>query len=256
MTLTVERRSIAGEEEIPVVLVSPADRPEAPLVFFQHGYNSRKEEAVGMLLDLAERGYRIASLDARWHGRRRAPEFEARFERDFPGSFLQVIEGTARDISAVMDALGAREAGMIGISMGAYIAYWSLPREPRLKAVAALIGSPGFVGEIPDRPDLAKRMRQDGPFALAERFPPRALLMINGELDEVVPPAGALRLYEALRPLYTEIPERLVLRLDPNLGHAVTPEMWRESFAWIERYLPDTSARRTAHSAQPDKSSD
>jgi uncharacterized protein len=237
MRFTVERRCIAGDEEIPVVILQPADCPEAPIVFFQHGYNSRKEEAVGVLLDLAERGYRIVCLDARWHGQRRAPDFEARFERDFPGSFLQVVEGTARDISTVMDALGANEAGMIGVSMGAYIAYWCTPREPRLKAVVALIGSPGFVGEIPDRPDLAKRLHQDSPFALAERFPPRALLMINGELDDVVPPTGALRLYEALQPLYTEIPERLVLRLDPNLGHAVTPEMWRESFAWIERYL-------------------
>jgi pimeloyl-ACP methyl ester carboxylesterase len=238
MTLTIERRVIAGEEEIPILLLSSADRPEAPLVFFQHGYNSRKEDALPMLLDLAERGYRIVCLDARWHGARRLPDFEARFGADFPGSFLRVVEGTARDVTTVMDALGAREAGFIGVSMGAYIAYWSVPREPRLQSVVALIGSPGFVGEIPDRPEMAAFMQQHGPIALAGRFPPRALLMINGELDEVVAPEGARRLYAALRPLYTDAPDRLVLRLDPLLGHAVTPEMWRDSFAWIERYLP------------------
>jgi uncharacterized protein len=238
MTLTVERRLIPGDEEIPVLLLSPADRPEAPLVFFQHGYNSRKEEALGALLELAERGYRIACLDARWHGQRRLPDFEARFEQDFFGSFLQVVQGTVRDVSTVMDALGVREAGFIGISMGAYIAYWSVPREPRLQAVVALIGSPGYVGEVPDRRDLAAHVQEDGPIAHADRFPPRALLMINGELDEVVSPEGARRLYEALRPLYAGTPDRLVFHLDPTLGHAVTPEMWRASFAWIERFFP------------------
>jgi pimeloyl-ACP methyl ester carboxylesterase len=238
VTILVERFVVAGEEPIPIALLTPEGRPDAPLVLFQHGLGGRKEDAIGVLLELAEQGYRVASMDARWHGARRPDDYEARFEADFLTSFMHVVDRTASDVTAVLDALGAREAGFVGVSMGAYIAYWSIPREPRLQAVAALIGSPGHTAEIPGRPDLEAAIRERSPLEHLDRFPPTALLMINGEMDEVVPPEGVRLLYDALRPLYEETPDRLILLIDPTLGHEVTPAMWRASFEWIARHVP------------------
>jgi pimeloyl-ACP methyl ester carboxylesterase len=221
----------------------PRDNPQAPVVFYQHGYTGKKENDLGILTALAERGYRTVSLDASLHGERRAGDFAQRFEQDFATNFRQVVVDTVADISRVLDELGVAEAGFIGVSMGAYIAYQALVSEARLTAVVPFIGSPGWEATLPERiAELERVLRERSQRPAAGRPSLPALLIMNGERDELVPPVGAQQLVEALRPLYAATPERLEFHLDPNLGHGVTEAMWGRAFEWIGRYLPATGA--------------
>jgi uncharacterized protein len=238
-SMILERRRLGAAAEVPALVLRPQDRPEAPVVLYQHGYTGRKENELGHLLELAERGYRVVALDARLHGERRPADFAERFERDFGGTFIPVVRETAADLSAVLDELGAAKAGFIGVSMGAFIGYEAMAREPRLTALVPFIGSPGWQPLLPERVreiETALRERCGPAPARADCLP--ALLIMNGQQDELVPPEGARMLAEALRPLYAAAPERLEFHLDPALGHTVTDTMWRAGFDWISRFLP------------------
>ncbi len=244
-TLILERRRFGAYHEIPALVLRPQDHPEAPVVLYQHGYTGRKENELGSLLGLVERGYRVVATDARLHGERRPADFAERFEQDFGRHFVQVVTETAADVSVVLDELGVEEAGFIGISMGAFIAYQAMAREPRLTTLVPFIGSPGWVPSVTERVEklgaaLRERCGQDP--GNAGCLP--ALLIMNGEQDELVPPEGARLLAEALRPLYAGVPERLEFHLDPGLGHTVTEEMWRAGFDWISRFLPAAEVSR------------
>lgn len=237
--MLLERRRFGAHHEIPALILRPQDRAEAPVVFYQHGYTGRKENELGNLLGLAERGYRVVALDARLHGERRPADFTERFERDFAGEFVPVVAGTAADVSGVLDELGVEEAGFIGISMGAFIAYQAMAREPRLTALVPFIGSPGWVPSVPERVQaVVTALKERCGESPAEGGCLPALLMMNGGQDELVPPEGAKQLSEALQPLYAPAPERLEFHLDPALGHTVTEVMWRAGFDWINRFLP------------------
>src|SRR5262249_15749330 len=106
-------------------------------------------------------------------------------------------------------------------------------------AVVPFIGSPGWEDTLPERiAELEQALRERGQRSAAGKPALPALLIMNGERDELVPPIGAQRLVEALRPVYSSPPERLDFHLDANLGHGVTEGMWRAAFEWIGRYLP------------------
>ena len=238
LSTILERRRFGPQAEIPALIMRPQDRPAAPVVLFQHGYTGRKENDLGTLLGLAERGCCVVALDARLHGERRPDDFAALFERDFAGTFLPVVRDTAADVSVVLDELGAARAGFIGVSMGAFIAYEAMVREPQLTALVPFIGSPGWYPSALERARAVETALRErcGPAAATSACLP-ALLMMNGQQDELVPPEGAQMLYEALLPLYGATPKRLQFHLDPNLGHSVTPSMWQASFDWISRFL-------------------
>ena len=82
-------------------------------------------------------------------------------------------------------------------------------------------------------------VRPFSPLEYAARFyPPRPLLLLHGDADDVVPVTGVQRLYERLRSMYP--PDRLRLTITPGLGHRYTDEMLAESVAWTARFLPTT----------------
>jgi pimeloyl-ACP methyl ester carboxylesterase len=223
---------------IPVWSLHPESRPDGPLVLLQHGYRGNKESVLAYGLQIAARGYRVVLPDARMHGERRAADFEARFEADFQRTFLEVLAGTAEDVSTLIDAFGGGPVGMVGISMGAFITFLALTREKRIAAAVPLIGSPLLWAPIALAPEEEARIAEINPAAHPERFPPCAVLIQNGETDELVPVQPAAETYERLRPFYAETPERLQFIPYPNVGHEVTPEMASRTVAWLERFLP------------------
>jgi len=68
---------------------------------------------------------------------------------------------------------------------------------------------------------------------------PRPLLVINGDSDPRTPVAGVRECVSAAALQYKAqgVPERLVLQLQPDTGHQVTPEAERAALAWFERWL-------------------
>ena len=217
---------------------------DLPCLLVLHPLGSRKEKMLPGLLAFARAGFRAVSLDTRLHGERPDAEArEARLQADFFGTSSEMVEGTARDVSRLLDALGAGRAAVHGISLGGYIAFAALLLEPRLYTASVAIGSPDWAAPMqafglgPGNP-FYDRAVSSSPLALLPAvLPPRPLLMQHGVLDETVSVEGVVALEKALRPLYADAPERLHLELYPSLGHVYPDEMERRAVEWITRFM-------------------
>ena len=239
---TLSTETLAGD--IPALLVAPAGAAERPLVVVLHPMGSRKEKMLPGLLAFACAGFQAVAIDGVGHGERDgAAEREARLQADFFGASAAMIEGTARDVSRVLDTLGASRAGIHGISLGGYTVFAALLMEPRLVAASVAIGSPDWAGPLrayglgPGNP-LYDRAAETSPLNLLPSvLPPRPLLMQHGNLDETVPVDGVIALEERLRPLYAAMPERLHLELYPGLGHSYPDDMERRATEWMTQFM-------------------
>lgn len=236
---------------------SPLTRP---LVFVVHGLLSRKERHSELCLDLAHAGFTACALDARSHGERATPEGVARLSgalnMEFLWAFADAVIGTAADLTAVADYLGHDGYGVIGHSMGGYVALRAGVTEERVRAVVSVAGNPdwsllpagrdGAAGPFLP-PEVAELARRESPLGQAARFFPRPVLMLHGASDTVVPIAGHRALHDALRSRYDdagpEMRDRLSLVEYPGVGHDWLPDMAARAVAWMTRYLPPAEGR-------------
>lgn len=78
----------------------------------------------------------------------------------------------------------------------------------------------------------------DGPKMLP-LIAPRPLLVINGERDDRTPAPGVNLCADAAREAYRRqgAEQNFELRLQPNVGHAVTPESERFALNWLVKHL-------------------
>lgn len=118
---------------------------------------------------------------------------------------LELARATAAEIPALVDALQVRRIAVAGVSMGGYIVYAALSREPRIHAAVSILGDPELLEDD----------------AHANRV---ALLSIAGERDENVPPGAARALHARLTGThrYVEL---------PGEPHLMSERAWKQSIA-------------------------
>lgn len=94
------------------------------------------------------------------------------------------------------------------------------------------------MGKFYDRVAPGVNGKFDGPTMLP-LIAPRPLLIINGDSDPRTPIGGVRECMAAAEQAYKALDasERLVLHLQPNTGHQVTPEGDRAALAWFEKWL-------------------
>ena len=243
---TLSSELLAGD--LPVLVVErEGQAPGAPLLIALHGLGGHKERMLPGLYEFARAGCRAVALDLRLHGERaEAGVREARLGADYFGTTADIIEGTAQDVSRLLDHFGADKAAVHGISLGGYITFAALAFEPRLWAASVAMGSPDWVGPLrrlgagPGHPAYDRAVQLNPLDLLPFVLPVRPLLMLHGALDEVVPPDGVIALEQRLRPLYAAHPERLTLELYPGQGHSYSDDMLRRSVAWAKKFLGDS----------------
>ena len=220
----------------------------APLVLLLHGLGGHKEKMLPALYGFARRGYRAVAADVRMHGERSdAAEREARLQAGSLNTLSDIIEGTAEDVSRLLDHFGSDEAAIHGISLGGYVTFAALLADPRLRVASVAMGSPDWLTPLrrsglgPGHPAY-DRAAQSNPLDLAELlYPPRPLLLLHGTADDVVSPEGVIALERSLRPHYADQPERLELHLYPDSGHHYTDDMLERTASWFARFLPAVS---------------
>ena len=233
---------LAGD--LPTLTVSREDSPaEAFLVVVLHGLGGSKERMLTALYEFARAGCRAVALDVRLHGERPdAGTREARLGADYFGTTAEMIQGTADDVSRLLDHSGVSQAAVHGVSLGGYITFAALIAEPRLNTASVAMGSPDWLGPLqrfglgPGHPPYDRAVRLNPLDLLPQTLPPRPLLMLHGAADEAVSPEGVIALEQRLRPLYAAHPERLKLELYPGHGHSYSDDMLRRSVDWVGEF--------------------
>jgi pimeloyl-ACP methyl ester carboxylesterase len=129
---------LAGEE------FGPARPGEGAPIVLLHGLTATRRYVVMGSRMLERSGFRVIGYDARGHGRSSAAPDPAAYDYD----------DLARDLEAVLDALGLERAILAGASMGAHTALRFALRNPARVAGLGLI-TPSF---DPERPPDAETL--------------------------------------------------------------------------------------------------
>jgi dienelactone hydrolase len=252
---SVEQLSLRAGS-VPALLMRPATAGRHPGVVLQHGYGSRKEDLLPFAKGLAERGFVVLLADAWGHGERyptAGPTWMSELSADY---FFDVTRHTAADVGAGLDFLLQRpevrgdEVVVGGFSMGAIVALLVATEDERVAGLVSLAGSP-----LPDLLDVSiygSRLagEESRRYAFAHdaadadhvgKFAPKPLLISHGRRDDMVPVAGAQRLYEAALPYYSRHPDRLALMLYDHT-HLVTEQQMRDAVTWMRPFFGNSSA--------------
>jgi dienelactone hydrolase len=221
---------------------APGGSGNTPMVFVQHGLGSRKERHLELCLRLAEAGLTACSLDARHHGDRGTPEMRRRLSDihsvEFLEAFSETIAGTVEDITAAATYFEARSYGIIGHSMGGFIALQTTLADPRVACVVCIAGA--LILSAPEGTayptGVAEALRQADPVRNVAGFWPRPVLLLHGTNDETVPLRGSVLLRDALTSRYSAKPDRIKLIAYPGAGHELTAEMAAAAVDWTRRH--------------------
>lgn len=238
MTTPLEARVVAG---VPVLIGRPAGVSSAlPVVLWYHGFRADALAHARELERCAALGFLAVGIDAPDHGARHDPALTARLHRSPGGAMpvmLDIVDRAVAEVPALIDALvrdfGAdgRRVSLVGISMGAFVAYRCVASGVRLRAVVALLGSP-------ERPDARS------PHVLPMRFRDVAVLSITAEHDASVPPAPVTAFHRVLdADRLRRAPARhTVLR---GAGHLTSASEWDEAMQTTLDWLQHEGLRRS-----------
>ncbi len=236
---------IIGPRNIPALLVRPVTSGPHPGAILQHGYGSSKTDVLPLAHSLAAYGFVVLLPDAWGHGDRfpaEGPNWMTEISVDY---FVQVVRETVDDLREAVSILASRPEVrtdtllMGGFSMGAVTALVAGVEDARVAGVVSMAGAP-----LPDLmhvtifnarpPSAASRQwaAEHDVVNLLPHFAPKPLLISHGRDDDMVPFAGALRLYEAAKPHYAAHPDRLAL-MEYSHTHTVSEAQVHDAVAWI-----------------------
>ena len=208
-------------------------------IFFYHGLGSDKDQQDKELYSLAQRGFLAIGIDNIGHGARRTADFDWQFSGqnpDFEIELFKAISLTAQEIPSLIDAylqagiIHPEKIGLMGVSMGGYIAYQAALKDKRIKAVTPILGSPHWHADY-----------SNSPRRHPEHFFPTAILSQNAGLDLSVPPEAARKFHQVLQQYYATAPERQQYIEYPDSEHFMREAdwhiCWEQALAWLERFI-------------------
>jgi dienelactone hydrolase len=148
--------SEAGEGVTGILMAPASATGRRPVVIVLHGTGAKKEEQLGLLRTLADRGFTGVAIDARYHGERAKTDEGI---GEYIGALLQTYRSgqghpymydTVWDTMRLVDYLVTRpdvdsnRIGLLGISKGGTETYLTAAVDPRIAVVVPIIGVQGF----------------------------------------------------------------------------------------------------------------
>jgi dienelactone hydrolase len=198
-------------DRVPAFLYVPKDgRGTHPAVLLQYGSGGNKSTNYIVILgeQFVRRGFVVLTIDVPGRGERRkrdkatpasrAAYLASVFKR---GTFLQ----TLGDYSRAVDYLSQRgdvdkgRIGYAGISLGAITGLTYVAHDPRVHAMASIVGGANFLGMLPIDwdPDVIEIAKRVDPFYHVALIAPRPLLLLNVTHDQLVPRFFGEQLHKA-----------------------------------------------------------
>ncbi len=278
---TLERVGIDNgvDGEIGALVLVPEKRAKsAPAILWLHSSTPDKTQVITPDTEggheplgevLVRAGYVVLAPDAYWHGERGGTgpagagetgraEMESLHKlhlwmgRTLWGMFV-------RDDQIALDYLCGRpevdrsRIGATGMSMGSTRSWWLAAVDERVACtvgVACLTRYENLIrhGQLRQHGvyyftnGLLKHCDTEGVVAL---IAPRPYLALTGDLDAGSPADGIKVIEEKARGVYKALgaEDRFRSVLYPDVGHAYTPEMRKETLAWFERWLKPAPAK-------------
>lgn len=234
---------VRGREVVPAVWTTPATEARTPAALLLHGFSSSKErmaQTVGR--ELLALGVASLALDLPFHGER---DGDSRALSKNPlalvGAWRTAI-AEARDAVTWLASQGSVDAeriGVVGYSLGGFLALMTAAEDERLRVVAL-----AAAGDLPDQTPYASLVRGlVNPLRAAERLDGRPLLLVNGRSDTTTRPAQAERLFAAAQ--------------EPKTLHWYEGGHWPPAAAialaarWVTERLDGQGAARAGAAARP-----
>ena len=221
---------VHGSERVPATFLVPRGAGPAPAALLLHGFSSSKErmaQSVGRALQ--QRGVASLALDLPFHGERDGGRDAVPYRN--PLALVAAWTSAVREARAAVAWLAAQQEvdaeriGVLGYSLGGFLALMTASEEPLLKVVAL-----AAAGDLPDTtPYLALVRRAVDPLRAARRLKGRPLLLVNGRRDTTTRPAQAERLFA-----HAEEPKELRWY---EGGHWPPPSAIEDAAAWTAERL-------------------
>lgn len=252
MKVILENRLIHGVPLLECYCVDDSlDEParyEKPLLFFNHGFTSCKEDNQSLLIQLANHGMYVVAVDAFQHGERISQLMASEDHMAKEKELFNIVRTTAKDILYLFEhhyQQHFENYSVSGISLGGAVAYYSPLLSNSIIGIAPMIGFPSFVefgkyvmqqNNIPDSyyesvvDDLAK----DDPMNHINRFEGIKILMQHGKEDTVVPDTWTKQLHQLL--VERGINEDAKL-MSYDIGHDIDEKMIKDLLAWCVENL-------------------
>lgn len=212
------------------------DQPERAAakgtVLLFHGFSVDCSVNQRELISLAERGFLAIGIDNAGHGRRRDPNWDAKFGPggDWERHFRQLVQQSVAEVPTILDTLTVQgllpngKAGVVGISMGGLICYEVIPRDRRIVSATPMIATPKYVAD----------RHAD--------FYPCAILSQTAGKDGIVDWRDAAAFHEKLAPLYQTNPQRQQWINFPASEHTMRETDWHDAWtnvlSWHATHLP------------------
>jgi dienelactone hydrolase len=225
------------------LLFDPVTRSSLrPGIVLMHGMPGNARQTAGQGQALAERGAVVIAIDAPF-ARRGGPP--VRFSAAARAEQIQLI----KDLQRAVDVLRARpnvdgaRVAYVGISYGGAMGALFAGVERRLKAAVLVVGDGGLVSHFTGPEDVNfmaglscatrvnwfRSMTPVEPIRFIPHAPPTALLLQNGRLDDLVPPADAEDLHAAAPPPST-------IRWY-NAGHGLSQQASFDRLDWLHEQI-------------------
>lgn len=189
---------VGGTEPVPALFLTPVSSRPAPAVLLLHGLSSEKErmsDAVGRAL--VERGVASLALDLPMHGERERGNARNAFANPLAlvGAWRTAVSETERAVDWLeqQPEVDSRRLGIVGYSLGGFLALMAAADDPRLQVLAM-----AAAGDLPDATPYSALVRSVvDPLRAVRRVAGRPLLLLNGRRDTTTRPAQAERLFAA-----------------------------------------------------------
>ncbi len=210
---------------VPSLLLRPDLNDRVPGVLLLHGYGSSKEVLSNTMgVALALRGIASLSFDLPLHGNRDEDMFQE--ARTNPFGLLQHWKSALAEAKDAIAWLAAHEAidplriGIVGYSLGSYIALQTAAAEESVKSVVVAAG-----GDLPATPWTSMVRMVTDPLASARKLKGRPLLILHGVNDRTIRREQAQALFDAAA-------EPKTVKWYQS-GHVLPPAAADDAAAWI-----------------------
>ena len=189
---------IHGDDRIPGVLLIPHAHEPVPAALLLHGLGSRKERMADTIgVALQRHGIAALAVDLPMHGGRQGSVYDLR--NSTAAMLLGVWGDATREARIALDYIGTHESidprrlGIVGYSLGSFIANIVAADAPAVQAVVLAAS-----GDLPEGLPFESLVRSVvDPLRAVRRLAGRPLLMVNGRFDRTVTSSQAERLFGA-----------------------------------------------------------